>query len=63
MKMIDKKLIRQKKLLKYVQNEVKVMKSLDHPNIVRFFENFEDENILYMVMEYCAGGNLLEYII
>eukprot|EP00930_Biecheleria_cincta_P083091 TRINITY_DN72723_c0_g1_i1.p1 TRINITY_DN72723_c0_g1~~TRINITY_DN72723_c0_g1_i1.p1 ORF type:complete len:548 (+),score=115.84 TRINITY_DN72723_c0_g1_i1:33-1676(+) len=36
------------------------LKSLDHPGIVRVLETFEDDQCIYIVMEYCAGGHLLQ---
>ena len=45
-----------------IQNEVKCLKALDHPNIVRYFDNFECDNFFYIVMEYCTGKSLQEII-
>lgn len=43
--------------------EVSIMKQLDHPNIVKLFEIFEDRNYIYMVMELCEGGELFDMLI
>lgn len=43
--------------------EIAIMKSLDHPNIVKLFETFEDAEHHYLVMELCEGGTLLDWII
>lgn len=32
------------------------MKAVDHPNIVKLFEFFEDDLNIYIITEYCAGG-------
>ena len=37
--------------------EVRIMKTLDHPNIVKLFEVIQTEKQLYLVMEYASGGN------
>jgi calcium-dependent protein kinase len=43
---------------KELQNEVDVLRQLDHPHIVRIYETYEDRSIIYLVMEYCAYGDL-----
>lgn len=42
--------------------EIEVMKSMNHPNIIRFYEVFENETDLFIVMEMCAGGELFDRI-
>lgn len=32
-------------------DEIEVLKSLDHPNIVKYIETFENQSFLYIVME------------
>ena len=44
--------------LTYIKNEVEIISSLDHPNIVRYFETYEDITQLHIVMEYVPGDNL-----
>ena len=40
-------------------NEIKFLKTLDHPNIVKLFEYYiSDKNVLYLVLEYCKGEEL-----
>ena len=39
------------------------MKSLDNPHIIKLYEAFEDNDQLYLVLEYCDGGTLFRYII
>lgn len=41
-----------------VQDEVNMLKALDHPHIVRIFEAYETEDRLHIVMDYAAGGDL-----
>ena len=45
--------------VKYFETEIKILSLLDHPNIVRLFEVFEDDKNFYLIMELCQGGNLL----
>jgi calcium-dependent protein kinase len=41
-----------------VQNEIKILKSLDHPNIIKIYEFFSDAVNYYIVNEYCSEGDL-----
>ena len=41
-----------------IRNEIEVLKNLDHPNIMKIFEFFEDENNMYLINEYCGGGDI-----
>merc|ERR1712061_351197 len=41
-----------------LKREIRVMKKVDHPNLVMLYEIFEDENNIYLVLEMCAGGDL-----
>lgn len=44
------------------QQEISIMKRLDHENIVKLYETFSDHKNIYLVMEFCAGGELLERV-
>ncbi|CAB1348721.1 unnamed protein product, partial [Coregonus sp. 'balchen'] len=43
--------------------EVRIMKGLNHPNIVQLFEVIETENTLYLIMEYASGGEVFDYLV
>jgi calcium-dependent protein kinase len=45
------------------RSEVDVLKQLDHPNIIKVFESFEDEDHFYLVQELCTGGELFDFIV
>jgi calcium-dependent protein kinase len=45
------------------KQEIAIMKMMDHPNIIKLFESFEDHRNIYLVMELCAGGELFDRII
>ncbi|XP_037477228.1 calcium-dependent protein kinase 18 isoform X2 [Triticum dicoccoides] len=47
-----------------VKREVKILKALHgHENVVHFYNAFEDDNYIYIVMELCEGGELLDHIL
>ena len=48
--------------LEKFKNEIKILSILDHPNIVRLFEVFEDDKFFYLLTELCTGGELLAKI-
>ncbi|NXD69022.1 MARK1 kinase, partial [Eolophus roseicapillus] len=56
-KIIDKTQLNPTSLQKLFR-EVRIMKILNHPNIVKLFEVIETEKTLYLVMEYASGGNI-----
>lgn len=43
-------------------NEIDVLKTVDHPNIIKIFDCYYDDIFYYMVEEYCNGGDLFDYI-
>ncbi|EDV42776.1 uncharacterized protein Dana_GF18162 [Drosophila ananassae] len=43
--------------------EVRIMKLLNHPNIVRLFQVIESERTLYLVMEYASRGELFDHLV
>ena len=45
-----------------IQNEMKIISSLNHPNILKAFEIFEDDLYYYIVMERPEKGDLFNYI-
>ena len=44
-------------------SEINLMKSLDHPNIVKLLEVYEDNTYIFMVMENLLGGELFDEIL
>uniref|UniRef100_A0A7N6B229 non-specific serine/threonine protein kinase n=1 Tax=Anabas testudineus TaxID=64144 RepID=A0A7N6B229_ANATE len=44
------------------RKEVAVLAKMSHPNIVQYKESFEEAGSLYIVMDYCEGGDLFKKI-
>ncbi|XP_077283678.1 MAP/microtubule affinity-regulating kinase 3-like isoform X5 [Arctopsyche grandis] len=61
-KIIDKTQLNPGSLQKLFR-EVRIMKMLDHPNIVKLFQVIETERTLYLVMEYASGGEVFDYLV
>ncbi|XP_035769960.1 MAP/microtubule affinity-regulating kinase 4 [Neolamprologus brichardi] len=61
-KIIDKTQLNPTSLQK-VFREVRIMKTLNHPNIVQLFEVIETEKTLYLIMEYASGGEVFDYLV
>ena len=49
-------------LIECLKQEVEVLKKLDHPNIVKYFNTYEDKGSIKIVMEYIPGENLMQVI-
>lgn len=58
-KKLEKSRIKNKKRF---LNELTALRTLDHPHIIKLFEIFEDEKTIYLVQEYCSGGELFDQI-
>ncbi|KAJ3073074.1 Serine/threonine-protein kinase par-1 [Podochytrium sp. JEL0797] len=61
-KVIDKTTLDEKKLGK-LYREVRIMKMLNHPNIVKLYEVIETKYTVFLVMEYASGGELYDYLV
>ncbi|KAI9029187.1 kinase-like domain-containing protein [Hyaloraphidium curvatum] len=61
-KVIDKAQIRDRAHLRNLLREVRIAKTVRHPNVVRLFEAFETPQRVYLQFEYVAGGELYELV-
>ena len=43
--------------------EVMMLKKFSHPNVLKIYEYFEDDQSIYVITERCYGYNLFDYII
>lgn len=44
-------------------HENEIITRLDHPNIMKIYELYEDQKRFYLVMEFCQGGDLFNEMI
>lgn len=49
--------------IKLVEHEMNITSDLSHPNILKPYELFEDDKRLYLITDYCSGGELYDHII
>ncbi|XP_008459815.2 serine/threonine-protein kinase ATG1a isoform X4 [Cucumis melo] len=58
--------IHKKKLLPKVSDsllrEISILRTVNHPNIIHLFEAIQTDDSIYLILEYCAGGDLWDYI-
>ena len=45
-----------------IMEEVAIMTTIDHPNIVNYYETYDDSKYIYLVMEYCPGVTLFDKV-
>ena len=50
-------------ILALVNEEVHILAMLDHPNIVKYMESYEDDQNMFVVMEYLEGSTELQKLI
>ncbi|KAI8804419.1 kinase-like domain-containing protein [Cladochytrium replicatum] len=62
-KIIDKEKLPDEYSMRNLHREVQVMRMLDHPNIIKLYEVIETKRDLCLVLEYAAGGEVLDYIV
>lgn len=49
--------------LRKIRNEMDILRTLDHPNIVKTYEYFKENNKFFIVTDYCEGGELYDKIL
>lgn len=60
------KIVKKKELslkdIELLKREIEVLKVCQHPNIIRFYDVFENSDYIYIVMEYLQGGDFFNYL-
>ncbi|CAD8153913.1 unnamed protein product [Paramecium octaurelia] len=59
-KIIEKKKVKGREDI--LANEIFILQKLDHPNIIKFHEVYQNRMNFYICMDYCKGGELVEWI-
>ena len=62
-KIMEKKKIFQHEDKERVEREIKILKSIRHPNIIHLFSVLQTKENLYLIMEYARGKELYEFIL
>ena len=61
-KILEKKKIVDISDIERVSREIHILKLIRHPNLIQMYEIIETPNYLFLVMEYCPGGELFDHI-
>jgi calcium-dependent protein kinase len=63
MKLVEKKKLATEEEKTKFLTEIQILKSLDHPNVLKIFEFYQDKKNYYIIIELCSGGELFDKII
>ena len=61
-KSINKEYLSEEKQRTKIMHEVRILTQLRHPSVVKLYETFETKRHIMLVMELCAGGDLLNFV-
>ena len=45
-----------------IKKEAKILSKFDCNNIIKYYDSFQDKENFYILMEYCDGNNLKDYL-
>jgi 5'-AMP-activated protein kinase catalytic alpha subunit len=62
-KILEKNRITDQADVERVIREMKILKSIRHPNVIKLYEIIETKSNIYLMMEYASGGELFDYIV
>ena len=62
-KILDKSKILEKEDLDRIIREMSILSKMDHENVIKVFQIYEDSTNFLIIMEYCEGGELFNYIV
>ena len=58
LKVIKKKTIKDSKMANQIKNEIKIQSCLSHPNVLKLYGFFQDDEQFYLILEYAPSGEL-----
>lgn len=61
LKKVEKRKIKEYKMIDQFAKEIRLQAALDHPKIVKLYGFFEEGDLIYLILEYVGGGTLFEY--
>ena len=56
------KYLKNEKAKKYLDNEILIMKDINHPNIIKLIDVKINQQFVYIITEFCNGGNLEDFL-
>lgn len=62
LKAISRERVAKPKSLEKLKSEITIQRSLDHPNIVKSYDSFEDSSNYYILIELCAGHSVKDLV-
>ena len=62
-KILNKEKLKEKEDSERIKREIKILQMMDHPNIIKTYKISENAKNYYIIMEYCDGGELFNYIV
>jgi len=62
-KVVSKQKLTEEKVLPLFESEIVVHRQMNHKNVVKLLDFFEDSSNYYMILEYCSNGDLLHWIL
>ena len=57
-KILEKDKIKDHSDIERINREITILKKVRHPQVVQLYEMIENNDYLYLIMEYCSGGEL-----
>ena len=62
-KILEKDKIKDNSDIERINREITILKKVRHPQVVQLYEMIENHDYLYLIMEYCSGGELFQHIV